>query len=63
MFEVGDLVRFRGPTGIIGQILDVDAYESRAGVYYRVLLLTDTDYNRVGTIFPYIEPHEIELYE
>ena len=48
MFEVGDLVRFRGPTGIIGQILDVDAYESRAGVYYRVLLLTDPRYYAGG---------------
>jgi hypothetical protein len=49
--------------GAIGQILAVDAYESRAGVDYRVLLLTDTDYNEAGTIFPYVEPHEIELYE
>jgi ribosomal protein L24 len=65
MVEVGDMVRFVSGMrhGAIGQVLAVDAYESRAGVDYRVLLLTDTDYNRVGTIFPYIEPHEIELYE
>ena len=66
MVEVGTMVRFvigSGRSGAIGQVLAVDAYESRAGVDYRVLLLTDTDYNEAGTIFPYVEPHEIELYE
>ena len=65
MVEVGDMVRFVNGMrqGAIGQVLAVDAYESRAGVDYRVLLLTDTSYNEAGTIFPYVEPHEIELYE
>ena len=65
MVEVGDMVRFVNGmrNAAIGQVLAVDAYEPRAGVDYRVLLLTDTSYNEAGTIFPYVEPHEIELYE
>ena len=65
MVEVGDMVRFVNGMrlGAIGQILAVDAYESRAGVDYRVLLLTDTGYNEAGTILPYVDAYEVELYE
>ena len=65
MVEVGAMVRFVNGMrqGAIGQILAVDAYESRAGVDYRVLLLTDTDYNEAGTILPYVDAYEVALYE
>ena len=63
MFEVGDLVRFRGPTGIVGQILDVDAFESCAAITYRVLLLTGNPGTVLGAIIPYVDEPEIERYE
>jgi hypothetical protein len=67
MFEVGDLVRFRwSRSGIIGQILDVDHYESCAAITYRVLLLTGdsiTGNSIVGNICEYIDDTEIELHE
>ena len=66
MVEVGTMVRFVDESmrsGAIGQVLAVDAYESQPAMIFRVLLLTDTVYNEAGTILPYVDAYEVELYE
>ena len=70
MVEVGTMVRFvngSGRSGAIGQVLTVDDHESQPALTYRVLLLTPSDTfvgrEAAGYVCPYVEPHEIELYE